>query len=362
MAYIRRRRKVIHEEQNNERWIISYADFITLLFAFFVVMYSMSSVNEGKYRVLSDALVTSFSNPGSSLPIFESAGSPNIQAIPIDISTKKPALESDRESSKREQEAEEILELNEISGQIEKQFYEQIENENISVKSNDDWIEVEIKSSLLFSSGSATLSKGAVPIIADLAVIIKEYNNPVEVEGFTDNIPINNDQFSSNWELSTSRSVAVLEVLIRNGMEPESLAAVGYGEFQSIADNSSPEGRQANRRVVLIISRGDHLRREMDNDTPPKTQKTNELTFEQTVDGNGIVAETINSIIQNPEQNTSPLEGNSFQSSTVKESTVQDNTSQDNSPKDKPWGIRLDDGRLLFTNDIQTSPETTRNQ
>ncbi|MBV1871819.1 MAG: flagellar motor protein MotD [Gammaproteobacteria bacterium] len=345
MAYIRRRRKVNPEVQNPDRWIISYADFITLLFAFFVVMYSISSVNEGKYRVLSDALVTSFSQPGSSLPIFDDSGTPQIQPIPDEAKTQPSVLESERESTLREQEAEEVIELNEISGKIEKEFYAQIDDENISVKSNDDWIEVEIKSSLLFASGAADLHPGAIPIIEDLAKIIKEYDNPVQVEGFTDNMPIHNIYFSSNWELSSSRAVAVLEVLITNGMDPESLAAVGYGEFQAVADNSTVEGRQQNRRVVLIISKGNSLRREFD---APSSATSEEQAQQST---------------RLDQQSTETGEADQLTQSAIgSESPSSLEAPAEDTVKEKPWGIRLNDGGLLFTNDIQSEEEPNANQ
>ncbi|MBV1870565.1 MAG: flagellar motor protein MotD [Gammaproteobacteria bacterium] len=345
MAYIRRRRRVNPDIQNPDRWIISYADFITLLFAFFVVMYSISSVNEGKYRVLSDALVTSFSQPGSSLPIFNDNGSPQIQPIPEQDRAEPSVLESERDSTMREQEAEEVIELNEISGKIEKEFYAQIDDENISVKSNNDWIEVEIKSSLLFASGAADLSPAAIPIIEDLAKIIKEYNNPVQVEGFTDNMPINNIYFSSNWELSSSRAVAVLEVLITNGMDPEKLAAVGYGEFQSVADNSTAEGRQQNRRVVLIISKGHSLRREFDE--PSSTVKEEQAQQSTRLD----------------QQKTETGEAGQLTQSAIDSGTFPPlETPAEDTVKEKPWGIRLNDGGLLFTNDIQSEEEPNANQ
>ena len=353
----RRRRSHDLEEDNHERWLISYADFITLLFAFFVVMYSISSVNEGKYRVLSDALVTSFSSPGGASPIFDKTGDKKIQPVKIDEKIEAPALETDADKSEREREIEEIIELNEISGKIEKQFYKEISNENISVKSNDDWIEVEIKSSLLFRSGVASLNPDAIPIIADLAQIIAEYNNPVQVEGFTDNIPINNEQFSSNWELSSSRAVAVLEVLINNGMEPESLAAIGYGEFQPIADNSTAEGRKENRRVALIISRGAKLRKEMATQEskvqtiPPQDQA--QIDFQQPA-SNLPVDEAIISI-----ENNSAEAIVSQEIISTKNEALLNNTPQVGAKGEKRWGIRLDNGGLLFTNETKPASNST---
>ncbi|MBL4608604.1 MAG: flagellar motor protein MotD [Pseudomonadales bacterium] len=359
MKQRRRHRLYDTEEENHDRWLISYADFITLLFAFFVVMYSISSVNEGKYRVLSDALVTSFNSPSGASPIFDKMGKTKIQPILIEPDVPVSISNSESDAIAKEREAEEVIELNEISGQIEKQFYKEIENENISVKSNNDWIEVEIKSSLLFHSGVARLNKEAIPIIADLAGIIREYNNPLQVEGFTDDIPINNDQFSSNWELSSSRSVAVLEVLIKNGMQPENLAAIGYGEFQPIADNSTAEGRQENRRVVLIISRGQKLRRQIDTDNA----KSNDDIFSKQ---NEIEGDTQSNRVTGDETNNEQFIGTAQHGASITDA-AEINAPDINPPavkqsNGKKWGIRLDNGGLLFTNDINPSADNKREQ
>jgi len=264
-----RRKKVHHEEaESHDRWIISYADFITLLFAFFVVMYSISSVNEGKYRVLSDALVTSFSKPVAGASLLDTTGQTSIN--PIELKHKNPdntAESSNTRSDSVESESsiEEKIQLNEISGKIERMFFQEITNKNISVKNNDAWIEVEIKSSLLFPSGVAELNLDARPVIKSLAEILKGYENSVQIEGFTDNVPINTMSFSSNWALSSARAVAVVQLLIEAGVMPHRLAAIGYGEFQPIADNSNEEGRKMNRRVTLIISKGTQVRKQISN-------------------------------------------------------------------------------------------------
>lgn len=356
----RRRRSYDLEEENHERWLISYADFITLLFAFFVVMYSISSINEGKYRVLSDALVTSFSSASGASPIFDRTGDQKIQPIKINENRPASVLEADSRRSEREHEVEEIIELNEISGKIEKQFYEEINNKDIAVKSNDDWIEVEIKSSLLFRSGIASLNPDAIPIIADLAKIIAGYNNPVQVEGFTDNVPINNEQFSSNWELSSSRAVAVLEVLIKNGMEPESLAAIGYGEFQPIADNSTAEGRSKNRRVALIISRGAKLRKEMATEKSKIQTSTSQGRAQMELQQSASNFPGDEAIISIENNNAEPI---------IRQETVDteneaflNDSPEETTEAEKSWGIRLDDGGLLFTNDVTPATNSTREQ
>lgn len=255
-------------EANHERWVISYADFITLLFAFFVVMYSISSVNDGKYRVLSDSLVASFNRPQGGITLIEGSSSSNkvIVIEGADHDVVKKQKNNRVEQLELEKNIEEIIEINEIAGQIEREFVQEIDDEDITVKSNDKWIEVEIKSSLLFPSGVAELNRNAVPVIDRVAGILITYDNPVKVEGFTDNVPINTKQFASNWALSSARAVRVVQLLVKGGVDPERLAAIGYGEFQPVADNSLPEGRKINRRVVLVISRGHQLRSQIDED------------------------------------------------------------------------------------------------
>lgn len=270
MASSRSRRRKRHgdeEPENHERWVISYADFITLLFAFFVVMYSISSVNEGKYRVLSDALVTSFSKPVGGVSVIDLHNDASNQLIktPFDNQTTASENKTEEELSEQEKQLEEKLRLDDISGKMEREFFDEITQKNISVKSNGDRIEVEIKSHLLFSSGSADLNKDARPLINTVAGILKNYENPVQVEGFTDNVPISTDKFPSNWALSSARAVSVVQVLIESGMSPSRLAAIGYGEFQPVADNNNEEGKKKNRRVVLIISKGTQVRNTISN-------------------------------------------------------------------------------------------------
>ena len=273
----RHNRKNRHaDEANHERWVISYADFITLLFAFFVVMYSISSVNDGKYRVLSDSLVASFNNPQGGITLIEGSSSASANKViaikSADNSVLKKQNDHRSEQMELEKNIEEIIEINEIAGQIEREFVQEIDDEDITIKSNDEWIEVEIKSSLLFPSGVAQLNRNAGPVINRVAGILMTYDNPVKVEGFTDNVPINTPQFSSNWALSSARAVLVVQLLVKGGIDPERLAAIGYGEFQPVADNNLLVGRKNNRRVVLVISKGQHIRPQIDEEDIDKEE------------------------------------------------------------------------------------------
>ena len=250
----RRRRKPPEEANNHERWIVSYADFVTLLFAFFVVMYSISSVNEGKYKTLSESLDDAFSNralQGNVLEPIQTGTLPTvIQPIPLDhVATA--------ETDKRQALSEEILKerkrLQQVSGQLEAVLRAFIDDNLVSVKRSDYWIELEMNSELLFSSGEAKLSKKAISVLKKTAEVIKPLPNAINVEGHTDTIPIATMAFPSNWELSSARATRVVQELIKAGIEPARLSATGYGEFHPIGDNRIEEGRFKNRRVVLLL-------------------------------------------------------------------------------------------------------------
>ncbi len=252
------RRELVEEDEHLERWLVSYADFITLLMAFFVVMYSISSVNDGKYRILSDTLSEAFRTPERSLdPIqvgdMAQAFDQNDSSI-IELASGGGTSTEGNLAGPTEQ-------LQEIQSNMEELFRDLIKDDLISVNGNELWVEIEMKSGLLFSSGSAIPSADAEVILEEVANIVRDYPNPVHVEGFTDNVPIRTEAFPSNWELSAARSAAIVGLLAESGVAPERMAAVGYGEFQPVAGNDTEAGRSQNRRVVLVISRNLNIRR-----------------------------------------------------------------------------------------------------
>jgi len=272
------RRATQETPPSHERWLVSYADFITLLFAFFVVMYSVSSVNEGKYRILTETLegvfhttradVSSRSAEQSALLALHphnervielplqtqhSFAQPQVFAVPGD--SRLPEAGGALSGTLGEDA------LAEIDSKIQAKFADLIALGQIQVSSTDAWIEVDIKSNILFESGRAEPSAVAQNLISGLAGILSEKPNPVHVEGFTDNLPIDNEHFPSNWELSTARASSVLRLLVDGGVAPSRLAAVGYAQYQPIASNDTSEGRRKNRRVVLVISKALNVRR-----------------------------------------------------------------------------------------------------
>ncbi|TWC42941.1 chemotaxis protein MotB [Pseudomonas sp. SJZ079] len=243
------RRRHHEEHENHERWLVSYADFITLLFAFFVVMYSISSVNEGKYKVLSETLTGVFSHPDRSIK-------------PIPVGEEKPrAPEPDNSLVDEDLSQASTDSLQSIADSVRAAFGELIQADQLKVRGNELWIEIELSSSLLFPSGDAVPNNAAFDLIEKVAKILAPYENPVHVEGFTDNLPIQTSQFPSNWELSAARAASIVRMLAMDGVNPGRLASVGYGEFQPVADNDTIAGRARNRRVVLVVSRNLDVRR-----------------------------------------------------------------------------------------------------
>jgi chemotaxis protein MotB len=260
------RRKRQEEHENHERWLVSYADFITLLFAFFVVMYSISSVNEGKYRVLSDTLTDAFVTSAQSLDpiqIGEQARTtePTVgeYAAPNPDNGGDPALDPEAAAADQSQPA--PPSLSEITEDIRGALSPLIEQDLVQVTQTEDGIEVEMKSKMLFKSGSASLARDALKVIRSVARILRPLPNSIRVEGNTDNVPIKTVSFPSNWELSAARAASVVHLFAKLGVNPNRMSAIGFGEFRPIADNATEEGRQKNRRVSLVIMAGRHSRK-----------------------------------------------------------------------------------------------------
>ncbi len=244
------RRRPAELNINHERWLVSYADFVTLLFAFFVVMYSVSQVNESKYRVLSSTLTEIFSSPESSLEpiqIGDPIRSTDTQAI--ELNNKKENMSNDEGVFNK------TADLPQLRDQFSEKFSDLIDDKTLQVNSNEYWLQISLNNSILFPLASVQPSDQAEIIFEEISGLLRDLNNPIQVEGFTDNTAINTAQFPSNWELSAARASAVVKLLVNSGVSPKNLSAVGYGEFQPIAENNTAEGRAQNRRVVLMISR-----------------------------------------------------------------------------------------------------------
>ncbi|PAV27351.1 chemotaxis protein MotB [Tamilnaduibacter salinus] len=257
---MRRRRQQPDSPLNRERWLISYADFITLLFGFFVVMYSVSSVNQGKYKVLSETLTGVFNAPQRSVRPVPVGDSPAVRP-PASEQVIQPPVNQAPEAAQGEGSGSDASQsLKSMAGHLQAEFQSLIRQGVVSVETNEQWIELSLRNSLLFGSGTAEPHYDAFPVAEKIAGIVDGYNNAVRVEGFTDNRPIQTASYPTNWELSAARAAAIVRLLAQNGVDPQRMAAVGYGAHQPVARNDTPEGRSRNRRVVILISRGSSVR------------------------------------------------------------------------------------------------------
>jgi len=241
------------EHVNHERWLVSYADFITLLFAFFVVMYSISSVNEGKYRVLSSSLFSAFNDPVKSLDPIQYGTplrSPIIQhkSMLDDDAISRVGVDHQIMPSRKQ-----LAEMQKIADEIEHNLKKLVEKDLITVNKTNLGVEIEIKSSILFGSGSANLEAKAKPVLQKIAKILSNVDNHINVEGFTDDIPIHTLIYPSNWELSSARASSVVRLFSKSNIDSKRLKAIGFAEFRAVADNSTPEGRNKNRRVTVFV-------------------------------------------------------------------------------------------------------------
>lgn len=245
----KRKQKIDDHVENHERWLVSYADFITLLFAFFVVMYAVSSVNEGKYHVLSSSLVSAFKNNDST----DAAPVQSTEFIPINI---HPTIQTDsvkpidnlsiRTARKQEK-------MKSMAKDILRALDPLVKDGQVRITQSSRGITVEINASVLFSPGQAKLAENSSLTLQSVANVIKGHEHEIHVEGHTDNLPIHNGNFPSNWELSTARASSVVRLFIENGVEPHRLTAIGYGENRPIESNETLDGRKRNRRVSVMI-------------------------------------------------------------------------------------------------------------
>jgi chemotaxis protein MotB len=282
----RKRRGHSAEHENDERWLLTYADMITLLMALFMVLFSISSVNISKYRTLQMALKAAFS--GDILPggksIEQPGASANSSRAPTTIDT--PAIvrltpnvtselehvsggQSGSSQASAQSAATSAASVQVSAAQQEQASFEALQRElkeyaakhgfgkavNVTIEQRGLAIRV-LTDSLLFSSGSATLESHGQPVLTEIAALLNvDHVHPIAVEGNTDNVPITGGAFPSNWELSTARASSVVRFLIAKGVDSQRLSAVGYAEQHPIATNSTPAGRALNRRVEIVLQR-----------------------------------------------------------------------------------------------------------
>jgi chemotaxis protein MotB len=241
------RKRRPEEHENHERWLVSYADFITLLFAFFVVMYAISSVNEGKYKVLSNSMVDAFKQKPTSKDVIKQnqpvAGVPDKLVVLNVVSTPTPSPKL----------AEQTQKMQGMAGDLKKSLGALIDQGKVRVTQSKRGIAVEISDSVLFDTAKADLHTESATALIAVAEMVKNTDNLIQIEGNTDNQAMRSGQFPSNWELSAARAASVVRLFVDVGVAPQRLVAIGYGEFRPQVSNDTPEGRASNRRVTLNI-------------------------------------------------------------------------------------------------------------
>jgi chemotaxis protein MotB len=244
-------KKEEHEkEPNHERWLVSYADFITLLFAVFVTLYAMSQSDKKKVEEVVQSMRESFgyskSSPASKPSVIESG---TISVIPGVRKISQTAQKSGRSRSKGGEK-----DFRATKASIDAYLMKARAQDKVTVTITQRGLVVSLKEAGFFDSGSAALKPGSYALLNDVVEALTSYSNGIRVEGHTDDRPIATATFPSNWELSTSRATNVLRYLVKQDeFDPTSISATGYGEYRPIADNGSDEGRQKNRRVDLVL-------------------------------------------------------------------------------------------------------------
>lgn len=228
----RRRRKTDHP--NHERWLVSYADFITLMFAFFVVMFASSQVDKKKVGRMAEQMKTAFSG------------------------TQPVAMGSGAGRGGQKTAGSKPADLIGLQRELESSLKKQIANSSIAVITRHDGLVISMREKGFFDSGSATVKPEAATALESIADALASRADPLRVEGHTDDRPIHTERFDSNWELSTARATAIVKYfVVDRHFPPDRLAAAGYAEFHPVAENATAEGRAVNRRVDIVVLRTD---------------------------------------------------------------------------------------------------------
>jgi chemotaxis protein MotB len=255
------RKKRQEEHVNHERWLVSYVDFITLLFAFFVVLYSSSQVDKRKIGQLAMAIQVAFQR----MAVFDNSNT----KVPLSTTEPMPFQDVQAvENVNRTQDMQRFIqpengelsgsvmpaELTDIKGELEKALAPEIKRHVLELTPRHEGLVITLRELGFFESGSATLRRSSMDAIDRLAKVLGKRRENLRIEGHTDNVPIHRGQFASNWELSTARATELVKVFILTyKFSPDRLAAAGYAEYHPVDSNDTAEGRAHNRRVDIVV-------------------------------------------------------------------------------------------------------------
>jgi len=237
-----RKKKKKEEHVNTERWLVSYADYMTLLFALFVTLYAISQVDAKKLGHFVESLKAAL-NQKINVIDSESESSLYKKKMPVIATISDP----EKDSMAR-------LKVY-VQGKVTASRYK----DKIQVNLDKRGIIVSLTGTVLFDTGSAEIRQDALPVLDGIAAMLKGIPNAIMVEGHADDTPIHNERFISNWELSAARATSIIRFLIgRYNFPPEQLSAAGYGEYKPVEPNDRPENKAANRRADLVIMSRDY--------------------------------------------------------------------------------------------------------
>lgn len=245
-----RKKTQVHE--NHERWLVSYADFITLLFAFFVVMFASAQADKSRAKHVAESVRKAFEQSSVAAVLggtVDDRGQGNAQM--------KGAGGGRKETERAIAEAKASGTANELVNALEtlsKALATEIDRNEVHLRMEKRGLIVSFAQTLLFDSGGADVFESSYPAIDKVSMAIRNLPNPIRLEGHTDSIPIRNTRFHSNWELSAARSIAILELLsARGGVERSRMSIGGYADVAPVESNETPEGRARNRRVDIVV-------------------------------------------------------------------------------------------------------------
>jgi chemotaxis protein MotB len=240
--------------ENHERWLVSYADFITLLFAFFVVMFASSQTDKGRARQVSEAVAKALQD-GHSVSVPPAVA--KILGGTVDEKGNGNAMmkgPGGAQHAPKESQPDYIVELLPSLQRLNKQLEDEIDEGKVEVRLEPRGLVVSLRESAFFPSGTDRLAADSSPILEKIAAVIRQLPNSIQLEGHTDSVPIHNSRFRSNWELSCARGIALLDTMTDQfGLDRERFSVVGRADTVPVAPNDTPDGRARNRRVDLII-------------------------------------------------------------------------------------------------------------
>jgi chemotaxis protein MotB len=242
-----RRRSPRKPHSSQERWLVSYADFITLLFAFFVLLYASSQADQNKQRQVSRAIDSAF----HSLGVFSPAAGNTLGSSAANDATSRssPVVHEQTVSPARVKD-----DLEQIQRHFEQLLSNEIANQTVSLKMGKNGLIISLREAGFFTSGSATPQPESLPVLREIAAVLGQTPYDLRIEGHTDNLPIHNSEFDSNWELSSARSTRLARIFLNTGaIPPQRISASGYAEFHPVATNATAAGRAQNRRVDLVV-------------------------------------------------------------------------------------------------------------